>query len=196
MSRVPDLSAGERTPEQSRIYEEIAGPRGGVVRGPFAIWLRNPELADKANQLGNVLRIKGLLDKRLFELAILVVARSWTAQYEWYAHAQAALAAGLDAAIVDSLREGREPVFSRADERLVYKVSRELQTQRALGDATYREAEALLGLPLLIELISVVGFYTMVAIVLVGFDAPVPGGSTPLTGLGFPADTAPQHKAV
>ena len=186
MARVPDLTAAERTPAQSKIHEEIAGPRGGVVRGPFAIWLRHPELADKANQLGNVLRMQGKLDKRLFELAILVVARAWTAQYEWFAHADAARKAGLDDATIDALARGDEPGGLQADERIVYKVANELQSRRTLQETTYREAEAALGLPLLIELISVIGFYTMVAIVLVGFDAPVPGGATPLAAIGSP----------
>jgi 4-carboxymuconolactone decarboxylase len=185
MARVPDLAPADRTPEQVKIFDEIAGPRGGVVRGPFAIWLRNPELADKANQLGNALRVKGKLDKRLFELAILVVARGWTAQYEWFAHAEAALAAGLGADTIEDLRQGKEPALTRADERIVYKVAYELQVHHKISDATYAEAEQALDLPLLIELVSVVGFYTMVAIVLNGFEAPVPGGSKPLSGNGF-----------
>lgn len=185
MARVSDISASEQTPEQAKIFAEIAGPRGGVVRGPFAIWLRNPDIADKANQLGNALRVKGKLDKRLFELAILVVARAWTAQYEWFAHAQAALDVGLDASVISSLKEGREPLFNKEDEKIVYKVTLELQTNHKLSDSTYAEAEKLLGLPLLIELISVIGFYTMVAIVLNGFEAPVPGDELPLTGNGF-----------
>lgn len=185
MSRVPDLPTSEQTSEQAKIYAEIAGPRGGVVRGPFAIWLRNPDIADKANQLGNALRVQGKLDKRLFELAILVVARAWTAQYEWFAHAQAALDVGLDSSIISSLQQGKEPIFNKEDEKIVYKVTLELQTNNKLSDSTYANAERLLGLSLLIELISVIGFYTMVAIVLNGFEAPVPGNVLPLTGNGF-----------
>lgn len=185
MARVKDLDPVEHTPEQAMIFKEIAGPRGGVVRGPFAIWLRNPELADKANQLGNALRINGKLDKRLFELAILVVARSWTAQYEWFAHAEAALAAGLEASTIQALQRAEEPNLIKSDEQIVYKVSYELMQDHKVSDATYQQAEQALGLPLLIELISVIGFYTMVAVVLNGFEAPVPGGSLPLSGNGF-----------
>ena len=70
MARVPDVSPAEMTAEQKRVSQEIAGARGGVVRGPFAIWLRNPELADHANQFGNAFRLTGKLDKRLFELMV------------------------------------------------------------------------------------------------------------------------------
>jgi len=77
MARVPHLACDELTPEQKRIHDAIASARSGTVGGPFAIWLRLPDIADKANQLGNVLRSRGTLERRLFELMILVVARQW-----------------------------------------------------------------------------------------------------------------------
>ena len=92
MARVPDVALEEMTAEQRRVYQEIGGARGGVVRGPFAIWLRNPQLADQANQFGNAFRLSGKLDKRLFELMVLVVARHWSAQYEWFVHEKNGLA--------------------------------------------------------------------------------------------------------
>src|ERR1700682_683463 len=85
MSRVPDLAQSEMTPEQWRIHDEIASKRRGNVRGPFAIWLRTPAIADRANQFGNAIRDAGKLDKRLFELMV-IVARHWSAPYEWFAH--------------------------------------------------------------------------------------------------------------
>ena len=69
MARIPDLEPAEMNEVQKRLFDEIAGPRGGVVRGPFAIWLRNPELVDKANQLGNLLREGTSVPQRLSELA-------------------------------------------------------------------------------------------------------------------------------
>lgn len=180
MARVPDVPEEERSPEQKRIANEIAGTRGGVVRGPFAIWLRQPNLADKANQFGNALRLGGKLDRRLFELSILVVARGWMAQYEWFAHEEAALQAGLDPAAVKAIRAGSQPVFKREDDRMVYEVSQELTSARDLSEKTYQAALTMFGLDLVIELVTTLGFYTMVAVVLKGFDAPVPGGKRPI----------------
>jgi 4-carboxymuconolactone decarboxylase len=180
MSRVADIPAAELSPEQKRIHDEIGGARGGIVRGPFAIWLRHPALADAANRLGNVLRLHGRLDKRLFELMVLVVARHWGAQYEWHAHAQQALAAGLAPDIVEAIRARRRPDFAREDERIVYDTVAELNESRALSQASYDRALGLLGLDLLIELMAAAGFYTMVAMTLDAFDAPVPGGGRPL----------------
>jgi 4-carboxymuconolactone decarboxylase len=181
MARVTDVSLEEMTEDQKRVYQEIGGARHGVVRGPFAIWLRNPELADRANQFGNAFRLTGKLDKRLFELMVLVVARHWSAQYEWFVHEKNALDAGLTPSIVDAIRTRSAPEFSREDERVVYDTITELNETRTLSQPAYDRALAALGLDLLIELIAAAGFYTMVAMTLNAFDAPVPGGHRPLS---------------
>jgi 4-carboxymuconolactone decarboxylase len=181
MARVPDVAPAEMTAEQKRVCQEIAGARGGVVRGPFAIWLRNPELADQANQFGNAFRLTGKLDKRLFELMVLVVARHWSAQYEWFVHEKNGLEAGLTQAVVEAIRTRSAPKFAREDERVVYDTITELNETRTLSQPAYDRALAALGLDLLIELIAAAGFYTMVAMTLNAFDAPVPGGSRPLS---------------
>jgi 4-carboxymuconolactone decarboxylase len=180
MSRVPYLAPEELTPVQKRIHDEIASVRGGAVKGPFAIWLRNPDIADKANQFGNSLRVNGKLDKRLFELMVLVIARHWSAQYEWYAHEQQALKCGISADVVEALRQRRVPRFERDDERLVYDLVTELQDSKTLSQASYDRGVAAFGLDLMIEFVTAIGFYTMVAVTLNAFDAPVPGGKAPL----------------
>ncbi len=180
MSRLPVLQPQDLTAEQKRIYDDIAGVRHGVVRGPFPIWLRVPELADRANQFGNALRVNGKLEKRLFELMVLIIARHWSAQYEWFAHAKAALEAGLSPEIVDAIQNCRRPESFREDEQLVYELVTELVDTRTLGQSSYDRALAALGLDLLIELITAAGFYTMIAMILNVFDAPVPTGERPL----------------
>jgi len=180
MARVPDLAPERLTPQQKRIHDEIAGTREGTVRGPFAIWLRLPEIADRANQFGNALRLQGKLEKRLFELMVLVVARHWSAQYEWFAHEQAALKAGLSPEVLESIRARRRPAFANADDALVYDIVSELSETRALGQPCYIRGVAGLGVDLMIELVTAAGFYTMVAMMLNAFDAPVPGGKRPL----------------
>ncbi len=180
MARVPDVPAEEMSPLQKRIFEEIAGPRGGTVRGPFAIWMRQPELADHANQFGNALRLSGKLEKRLFELMVLVVARHWSAQYEWHAHEGAGLKAGLSHDVVEAIRAKQRPAFDKKDEELVYELVTEMNETRSMSQAGYERGLAALGLDLMIEFTTALGFYTMVAIMLNMFDAPVPGGGRPL----------------
>jgi 4-carboxymuconolactone decarboxylase len=183
MSRVPDLDKDKLTAAQKQIYDDIASVRRGNVKGPFAIWLRVPEIADKANQFGNVLRAKGSIEKRLFELMVLVVARRWSAQYEWFAHEDQALKAGVSTEVVEALRHQRRPEFQRDDERLVYELTSALQESKTLAIGLYDRGVAAFGLDQMIEFVTAVGFYTMVAVMLNAFDAPVPGEHRPLPDL-------------
>ncbi len=102
------------TAEQRAVAESIlAGPRGGEadgrLRGPFEALLHSPDLADVAQRVGVQVRFRSSLPDDLKELAIITVARRWTAQYEWFAHRRLALAAGLDPAIADTIAAGERP---------------------------------------------------------------------------------------
>ena len=181
MPRIKDLDLAKLSGRQKQVADEIAGPRGGVVRGPFAIWVgSNPELADRANRLGNALRSDGKLDKRLFELMVLVVARHWGAQYEWWVHAKHGVEAGLSQAVIDAIAERRPPRFEREDEELIFTATTQLVEHKKISQPVYDRLISLLGEPLVIEFVTAAGFYTMVAMVLVAFEAPVPGGAKPL----------------
>ncbi len=184
MSRIPELAENEMSPRQAEIAGAIKGTRG-ILGGPFAYWIRLPDVADASNQLGNALRLHGKLDRRLFELMILVIARHWTAQYEWYQHEGAARKAGLAAPIVEAIRSGQPPPFERDDERVAYDVVVELQTAKRLSDATFARALDAFGTDVLIEAISAVGFYTTAAMMINSFDATVPGGERPLPELNL-----------
>ena len=179
MARVDHLKPEQLTPEQQRIAKEIASTRTRVG-GPFGIWLRTPAIADAANRLGQTLRRDGKLDKRLFELAVLLLVRDWGAQYAWHVHDAAGREAGLSDDVIAAIRERRVPRFPKSDEQLIYNVISELIATKAVSRATYQRALDALGLELLIELIAVAGFYTMVAITLNTFEVDTPDGSRPL----------------
>lgn len=182
MARIDPIPLDRMTPEQRRINDEIAGSRGGgPAKGPFALWLRTPELADKANVFGSFLRQQTSVPQRLVELAVLVVARTYTAQYEWYAHAKYVEKVGLNPAVAEAIRTRREPVIEAEDEQIVHAVATALSVDRRLDDATYARALEVLGEQTLLDLVTIIGFYTMVAVVLVSFDVDIPdGGDKPL----------------
>jgi|SRR6516162_2878710 len=180
MTRVPEVLPDQLSPEQRKVHDLIVSTRGGVIRGPFAMWIRNANLAAAANALGNAVRLEGKLDAKLFELIILVIARQWSAQYEWFAHAQEAERVGLDPAIIEAIRTHRVPSFKSPRETVIYEMVRELIDTRNLSDATYNRARDMFGIDLVMEVVTVAGFYTLVAMMLKAFDAPVPGGARPL----------------
>jgi 4-carboxymuconolactone decarboxylase len=177
LGRLPPTPREALSPEQLRVNDLIQAGRGrsgGLAGGPFGVWLRDPALTEKAVALYHHLRHDLAAPQRLCELAILVTARAWTAQYEWHAHEKHAVPAGLDAAVVDAIRHRRKPVFSKQDEEIVYELTLELQERRSLSEPTYARAREVLGETLLIELVTLVGFYTMLAILLVGFEVDIP----------------------
>ncbi len=175
--RIAPLDRDELSGRQRDLFDAIAGPRGGVVRGPFAIWLRHPDLVEKANEFGNHLREGTDVPRKLSELAILVTARSWNARYEWFAHEEAAAKFGLDRNIIEAIRAEKTPDFQDPQEECVYKVTAELHRDKAVSDQTYGEAVAAMGEDQIIDLVAIIGFYTMVAITLNAFNAPLPDGA-------------------
>ena len=179
MPRLPTVDRDTLPPEQQAAYDEILRVRG-QVRGPFAIWLTSPELCQHALALQDWFPKHAKLDRRLLELMILVMARAATAQFAWFVHEPHALRLGVSQAVIEAIRERRTPDFDKQDERLVYDISHELDATKTLSQATYDRGISLLGAEAMVELVSAVGFYVMVAMTLNTFQAPVPGGKVPL----------------
>jgi 4-carboxymuconolactone decarboxylase len=183
MPRLPDLDPETLTPEARAVYERIAsGPRGGV-RGPFVPLLRCPGIADPFQELGGELRFNGVLPGRLRELAILVAARFWTAQFEWRAHAVIAEKEGVDGEVIAAIAQGRTPDLAAADMKAVYDFSRELHETRRVSDVTYERAVAALGTDGVVELTVVAGYYTMISMILNTFEVEPPDGGAVLEDL-------------
>ncbi len=174
--RFKELSESELSPEQKTVYRKIAdGPRGGV-RGPFNALLRCPELCDHAQKVGEYIRYGSTLDQRVMEFAIIITARHWTSQYEWYAHCRLALVAGLDPRIADELAQGRRPEGMKPDEAMAYDFCTELQRTHKVSDATYAAAVKQFGEPGVVDLMAASGYYTMVAMILNVNQTPMPEG--------------------
>lgn len=179
MARIPLFPLPEMTPEQQRVYDAIVqGPRGRI-QGPLRAALHRPELADKWQQLGELLRYRTSLPSRLSELAILVTARHWDSQFEWYAHAPIAARAGLDAAVIEAIRDGKRPSLADQTERCVHDFSREMLANHTVADGTYQSTLEALGTVGVVELTALVGYYSMVALTLNVHEISLPEGVAP-----------------
>jgi 4-carboxymuconolactone decarboxylase len=107
MTRIRELDPATMSAEQKTVYDAIvSGPRGRV-RGPLAVWLHRPGLADRAQALGEYCRYGTSLEKRLSELAIIIMGRTWNAEFEWWAHKPIALKEGVSEAVVEAIRTGQ-----------------------------------------------------------------------------------------
>jgi len=179
MSRLPPLDVEDLSPEQKRVYDQIAGGRK-TVRGPFPMWLRNPKLAEHANQFSVALRDHSVIGRRIFELCVITVCRAGSVQYAWSSHAPQAELQGIAPEIVEAIRDNRTPDFKRDDERVTYEVATEIMATKELSQAGYDKAIAQFGEQGTVELISTIGYYAMVGIFLKSFDVRPPDGSMPL----------------
>jgi 4-carboxymuconolactone decarboxylase len=177
MNRYKEHRPADLDAAQQKIWQEIAsGPRGSVPP-PLQIWLHSPALAEHAQRLGAFLRFGTSLPPRLSELAILITARHWTAQYEWHHHEVFARKAGLDPAIIAAIAERREPEFQNADERAVYAFCTAYYRNHRIDDATYATALEQFGERGVVELVGIMGYYALISATLNVFEVPVPAGS-------------------
>jgi 4-carboxymuconolactone decarboxylase len=118
ITRFAPLKADELTPAQKAWAEMIAPPprNAKITNPPYRAYVRNPDLAPRLSALSDYLRWHTSLPPRLSELAILITARQWTAQYEWFAHYPLALKAGLDPAVLSAIAVGKRPESMKDDE--------------------------------------------------------------------------------
>ena len=175
MTRLESLSPEDMNESQLAVWDEIrSGPRGASPHGPFMAWLQSPQLADRAQKLGEYLRFNAQMDKRLSELAILTVARHWTAQYEWFAHKKFALDAGLAEDIIDSIQDHERPNFVKDDEAAIYDFSIELQNAHKVSDDKYQGVVQHVGSAGAVDLVGLLGYYTLVSMTLNVYEVKLP----------------------
>jgi 4-carboxymuconolactone decarboxylase len=175
--RPPLLDETGLTSEQQAVFDRIrSGPRG-VVEGPLRVWIQSPAFAERAQALGAFCRYGSRLPPRLSELAILIVGAHWRSGFEWHAHAPIAARAGVSALAIEAIRAGQTPELAQKDEQAVYAFSAELLNTKQVSDSTYAMAAALLGVEATVELVGILGYYTIISMTINAFRVTVPEGA-------------------
>jgi 4-carboxymuconolactone decarboxylase len=175
--RLKDPIEEQMTPPQKALRDAISsGPRGirKKLNGPFAIWLQAPEFGDLAQRLGAHVRYNTALSPRQSEFAILCTGQKWKAQYEWFAHEPMALKAGVKPQTVKDIKAGRLPKGAPKDERAIYDFVQELYKTRRVSDKNYKRVHSFLGDRGMVELIGIMGYYTLISMTLNVFRADLP----------------------
>ncbi len=184
MVRISPVPVDDMSDEQRRVHDKILDQLGiPVLRGPFAVLLHAPEICDKMSDFVIHFMSETRISQALKELAIITLARQYTAQYEWFIHAKQALAFGLDEAVVEAIRTNRRPNFSDPEQELIYDIVNEIAEDRKLSDDHYARAVTAFGAAAVVELIALIGFYHAVSVLLVSFQVDVPDipGPAPMT---------------
>ncbi|HLH31736.1 MAG TPA: carboxymuconolactone decarboxylase family protein [Terriglobia bacterium] len=177
--RFKPLKYDEMTPAQKTMMDHLAAGERRGAGGPFNVLLRSPEMGDLVQQFGASMRFHSSLPRKLNEMAIIITARQWMAQYEWNAHRNAAAQAGLNEAIIKSIAAGKRPESMDADETIIYNFGTELLTMHQVSDANFKAVKDKFGERGVVDLISVMGYYQLVSMLLNVDRYPLPVGVKP-----------------
>lgn len=176
MQRMPPLDRAEMDDEQQRVVDKIiAGPRKGFY-GPFLPLIYSPTLLDKVQELGLHCRYQSSLPPALSELLILVSARHWTAQFEWYSHTETAEKAGVPAAAIEAIRVRREPDLPDPDQAALYGFANEYYRTGQVSDAVFARAVERFGRRGVVDIVGIMGYYALMSMALNVFEEPLPDG--------------------
>ena len=186
MARLPGLPPGDLNAEQQALYDSIAGgdrakdasfpltdDRGALI-GPFNALLYNPGVGDAVQQLGSALRFHGELSGAVRELAILAAATHYDCEFERWAHEPIARRVGLTDDQVAALRAGAQPDLEADDLKAAYDVCQSIMHNKSIGDDTYARAVEALGQDGVVELLTVVGYYGLLAQLMNAFEVEPP----------------------
>jgi len=177
--RFPRPTMEQLDPEQQAVAAEVLKQSSAGLGGPYGMLIKSPELLKRYLLMTDYLRQKTSLPHRLNEMAILLEARLWDAQYEWWAHEPLARKAGLADAIIEDIRAGKRPATMQPDETIVYDVVTELLNKRQLSDTTFAAAKQTLGEQQVVDLVAVTGFYVMVSTVIIAGQIAIPDNARP-----------------
>jgi 4-carboxymuconolactone decarboxylase len=164
---------------QKAVAQEVLKQSSAGLGGPYGMLLKSPELLKCYLGMTDYLRKRTSLPLHLKEMAILMEARLWDAQYEWWAHDPIARREGLRPAIIEDIKAGLRPRNMAADEEVTYDLVIELLRDRNITDATFAKATALLGEQQVVDLVATAGFYVFVSTVIIAGRVAVPEGSDP-----------------
>jgi 4-carboxymuconolactone decarboxylase len=177
--RLPPIPPDKQTDAQKKAAIEFQKERMTEVFGPFVPLSRSPQLMIDAARMGTYLRFGNTLPRALSEFAIILQARRWSQEYEWYVHAADAKTAGLPEEIIQAVAEGRRPEKMTDEQDIIYEFGRELNDQHAVTDRTYARALARFGEQGVMDLVGVNGFYSLISMALNVGRTPLPKGVAP-----------------
>jgi 4-carboxymuconolactone decarboxylase len=176
--RLPPLVNEQLSEQQEQALAEFVAARGQPT-GPWIALLRSPELMKRTRGLSDYLRFESVLPGWLREFVILMTARQWGQNYEWNAHYAIAMDEGLSPDIAQAIAEGRRPEGMVREEAILYELCLELQRNHSVSDATYERAVERFGEQGVVEVVSLMGYYTMISMILNTSRAPLPAGAVP-----------------
>ncbi len=147
-----------------------------TLAGPLAFAAYNVPVANALLDLHNGAIDKGTLNPHVRELAILVACRETNYNFEWNGHAPAALKAGVDQKVIDTVRTGGALTGMNDADAAVIRFGRELLRDRKMSSATFAKAKELYGDHGAMDLVAVMSTYAVSGFYAIAVDEHMPAG--------------------
>ena len=176
--RLPTIAPDKYDADQKKAAEDFLATRKVPVFGPFEPLMYSPQVMTLSRSMGDYLRYNSAIGNTLSELVILITAREWTQDYEWYVHNPIALKAGIKKDISDAIIDGRRPTGMSEDEEIVYDFTTELHKNKRVSDTTYARADKRFGKKGVVDLTGIAAYYTLLAMELNMAQYKAPAGAT------------------
>jgi 4-carboxymuconolactone decarboxylase len=161
--RLPPIPPAQYSAEQKQAAADFEAARKVPVFGPFEPLMYSPQVMSQARAMGDYLRYKSAIGNTLSELTILITAREWTQDYEWYVHYPIAMKVGIQPELADAIANGRRPATMNPDEQIVYDYATELLKNKQISDATFERAKSRFGPQGIVDMTGIVGYYTFLS---------------------------------
>jgi 4-carboxymuconolactone decarboxylase len=176
-ARLPYLKKADENPKGQRVFE-IFG-KSGKLNGPLAFAAYNPAVAQALLDLHDA-AVGGTLDAHTRELAILVACRETNYNLEWNAHEAAAGRAGVDAKVIDAVRNNRSLTGLDDKDAAVIRFGRQLFTDKKVDSATFAKIVELWGQRGAMDMVAVMNTYAVSGYFAIAVDERSPQGQPEL----------------
>ena len=181
--RLPTIAPSQYDEDQKKAADEFLAARKAPVFGPFEPLMHSPQVMSLARGMGDYLRYHSAIGNTLSELAILITAREWSQDYEWYVHQPIALKAGIRSEVTAAIADGRRPEGMSVDEEIVYNFCVELHRNKRVSDQTYERAQRRFGDKGVVDLTGINAYYAFLAMQLNVAQYPAPKDAVKLPRL-------------
>jgi 4-carboxymuconolactone decarboxylase len=175
----------ELNPDQKTFVDAMLNSPRGELRNsgaphPFGMFLDSPVMGNLFQQAQGYARFTAGSTRKLNELAIVIVTRTWNSNYAWRAHKGSAVAAGVSPDVVEAIRLGKRPMNMPPDVEAVYNFCTEFLNTKQVSDPTFQAAKAVLGGDKgVVDLTATMGFYQMISMFHNLDQFPLPPGVKP-----------------
>lgn len=177
-ARLPYLKSSEVDAKGKKVVDLFG--KGGTVSGPLAFATYNPAVGTALLDLHDAAITGGTLDAHTRELAIMVACRATNYNLEWNGHEASALRAGVDAKVLDVVKNNRPLTGLDEKDATVIRFGRQMLNDKKVDSATFAKAVELWGKRGVMDMVAAMNTYAVSGFFAIAVDEHAAEGKTDL----------------